>query len=401
MSRATLVCGDALVVLGGMEAESAHCCVTSPPYWGLRDYGVPGQFGLERTPEEYITKMVEVFAAVRRVLRKDGTLWMNLGDSYTDSGRGDDVGSTLRGSRCNQRESRRVGVRELARQAVKLKPKDLMMMPARVALALQADGWWLRAEIVWAKPNPMPESVRDRPTRAHEMVYLFSRSRRYFYDADAIAEPLALSTYERLGQPRFDEQTGGPKDAKAGNRSPRRVLEHLKSKARLPAGWDTTHHDTVLHNQPKANGGRKFAGDGRVADHQGQCRRPPDLNVSGNLTRDLPTNGDGRGIPSDHRGRGVPWGPNLELRRNARSVWQIGTQPYPGAHFATFPEELARRCIVAGCPPGGVVLDPFGGSGTVAQVATGCGRDIVYIDVNPAYLELAAQRIGPLLVVRA
>lgn len=393
MNRATLVCGDALTVLRAQPADTFQCCVTSPPYWGLRDYGVPGQLGLEASPDAYLAAMVAVFAEVRRVLRRDGTLWVNLGDSYTDSGRGDDVGSTLEGSRRNQRESRRTKVRENAR--TQLAPKNLLMMPARLALALQADGWILRAEIIWEKPNPMPESVQDRPTRAHEFVYLLARSRHYVYDAAAIAEPLALSTYERLGQATFDQQTGGPKDT-GGNRSPRRALEHLKAKTRKPAGWSDRTHDTLAHNQPGQGNGRKFDASGRAGDHAGRHPRPPD-NVSGNAARNR---GEQQGATGDV-GRGVPWGPGDEMTRNARSVWTIPTQPYPEAHFATFPEELARRCILAGSRVGDTVLDPFGGSGTVAYVAVGLGRESVYIDVNPAYLALAERRIEPLLVVRA
>lgn len=290
------------------------CCHVAAvnTYWGLRDYGVPGQLGLERTPDLYVERMVDVFRAVDRVLRPDGTLWLNLGDAYTDSGRGDDIGSTLQGTRRNQRESRVTRIRENAQTG--LQRKQLLMMPARVALALQADGWWLRSDIVWAKPNPMPESVKDRPTKAHEYVFLLSKSPRYYYDAAAIAEE---------------------------------SVDPVGSASRY---------------------GYAFSGRPGLVMPDGRAQQ-----IAPKGMRDFnPT-------------------------RNARTVWEIATQPYPEAHFATFPEELARRCILAGSRPGDTVLDPFGGSGTVAQVATGNGRDSIYIDLNPRYLELAKQRIGPML----
>lgn len=454
MSHVTLLRGNAVHVLPALPAESVHCVVTSPPYWGLRDYSLEpqvwgglagcahewklrrrihrggdagaycgrcdawrGHLGLEPTPELYLEHMVGLFREVRRVLRKDGTLWLNMGDSYTDSGRGADTGSTLQGSRRNQRESRIA--RDSGRRATNLRPKNLLMMPARLALALQADDWWLRAEIVWSKPSPMPESVTDRPTRAHEYIYLFARSERYFYDAAAIAEPAAEATLVRIAQATVEQQQGGLKSEQYAQDFPGK-----KHRDRKPV-------EIVQGLSKKA--GRQFDDNGRVAAHDGGRRRPPDEDV--------------------------------ELQRNARTVWDISTQPYPEAHFATFPEELARRCIVAGSSPrtcehcgapwkrivvatggtigrawndhqddlqqgnraerrakgneGGyrreergwkptcrceqegtgrsVVLDPFGGSGTTAQVATGNGRDAIYIDLNPEYLDLARQRIGPLL----
>jgi DNA modification methylase len=353
--------GHVLAVLAGLPAASVHCVVTSPPYWGLRDYGLEpqvwpdgwrGSLGLEPTPELYVAHLVEVFRAVRRVLRKDGTLWLNLGDNYAGAppgnARPDHSGPRFLGTRDGQKMSKTARA-AAGREFAPLKPKDLVLMPARVALALQADGWWLRADIVWAKLNPMPESVTDRPTRSHEYLFLLARSERYYYDAEAIAEPLSAASLVRLSQPSFDDQRGGPKDyGPDANRSMRRGIEHLKRRR------------------------------------------------SGNKARDIPAADDGRGIPNDHRGRGIPWEDDGQ-GRNARTVWEIGTQPYLEAHFATFPEELARRCILAGSRPGDTVLDPFGGSGTVAQVATGHGRDALYIDLNPAYLELARQRIGPLL----
>jgi DNA modification methylase len=345
-----LYCGDALAVLQTLPEESVRCVVTSPPYWGLRDYGMPGQLGLEPTPEEYVSKMVVLFAEVRRVLRDDGTLWINMGDCYAAAkGEGLRSGATenkgnagadfagapnrqlVRGKRMARGTGRWGGGNN---SAPGLKEKDLVGMPWRLAFALQTDGWWLRADIIWAKPNPMPESTTDRPTKAHEYLFLLTKSERYYYDAAAIAEPTI--------RPEWTDETG-PLIYSPPGQSP-----HARSRYKKPDGWDTGPggHGTIHRN-------------GREA-----------------------------GRPDNAPARET---------RNARTVWMIATQPYPEAHFATFPEELARRCIVAGSRPGDTVLDPFGGSGTVAQVATGNGRNSIYIDLNPAYLELAKQRIGPLL----
>ena len=325
MSHATLYCGDALAVLQTLPAESVQCVVTSPPYWGLRDYGTVHQLGLERTPEEYAEKMVAVFREVWRVLRNDGTLWLNLGDSYAGS-RGGPNGDDLTGRHEDFVRSKRGGsLWGYGDNAVpNLKPKDLVGIPWRLAFALQADGWYLRSDIIWAKPNAMPESVRDRPTKAHEYLFLIAKSERYYYDAAAVAEQQASATVSR---------------------------------ARY--GWHGCTDDG-------SNGSRTGSSFRAMAESDGPMAT-------------IPKNGF----------------------RNARTVWEIATQPYPEAHFATFPEELARRCILAGSRPGDTVLDPFGGSGTVVQVATGNGRDAIYIDLNPKYVELAKQRIGPLLCAGA
>jgi DNA modification methylase len=297
----TVLVGDVLVQLAGMPSESVQCVVTSPPYWGLRDYGHPGQIGLEPTVGDYVGKMVSVFREVRRVLRSDGTLWLNLGDAYANDGKwgGETggkqayLGDTDR-QRCG-REKRTTG----------LKPKNLIGIPWRVAFALQADGWYLRQDIIWHKPNPMPESVLDRCTKAHEYVFLMSKSERYFYDAAAISEPAA-------------RPDGG------GNLVPYRV-------------------------------------DGE--------REGDNANLGGSLHKIGPRD-----------------------MRNKRSVWTITSEPYPEAHFATFPTELARLCILAGTRLGDVVLDPFAGSGTTLKVALELGRQAIGIELNPAYAALIDRR---------
>jgi DNA modification methylase len=327
-----IMVGDCRTLLRSLPDESAHCCVTSPPYFGLRDYGVDGQIGLESTPEAFIAAMVEVFREVRRVLRTDGTLWLNLGDSYASVG-----GPGWQGKN-GQRADRRftavrntVPLREQARTAFKgVKPKDLLMMPARVALALQASGWWLRSDIIWHKPNPMPESVTDRPTSAHEHVFLLAKSERYFFDQEAVLEPVSPNTHARLSQD----------------------VQNQIGSARAHAGGKTNGNMKAV--------GRKMA--------------QPGSGVKNNTSMDAAL----AIMPS---------------ARNIRNVWTIATQPFSEAHFATFPPALIEPCIKAGCPQGGTVLDPFGGAGTTGLVADRLKRDAILIELNPEYAAMAERRI--------
>jgi DNA modification methylase len=288
-----------------MPESSVNCCVTSPPYFGLRDYGHAGQIGLEQTPEAYVAKMVDVFREVKRVLRDDGTLWLNLGDSYNNFRSQMSPGQTVHGK---EKLNGKPDVLSKKRRVSCLKEKDLIGIPWRVAFALQADGWYLRQDIIWHKPNPMPESVRDRCTKAHEYIFLLSKSERYFFDSDAMKEPVAPSSVARLSQSN---------------------LENQKGSNRVPG---------------KTNGPMKAVGGKET--------------------------------------------------RNRRSVWSVTTKPYKGAHFATYPPDLIRPCIQAGCLAGGVVLDPFGGSGTTAQVAVEEGRNAVLCELNPGYAKLIRERCG-------
>ena len=299
--------GSCLNVLPTLTAQSVHTCVTSPPYWGLRDYGVNGQFGLEATPDEYVENMVTVFRGVWRVLRDDGTLWLNLGDSYSGGSGGSGGSGPASAKQTTQPGSYHAGP---AKRGPGLKPKDLVGIPWRVAFALQADGWYLRSDIIWHKPNPMPESVTDRPTKSHEYIFLLSKSERYYYDYKSIQEPALV-------------------------------------------------------------GGRgSYVVTGKTAEHQqGRASQHP-------------RKGDVAAL-SDHRRHAInDTSPDYGETRNRRSVWTVPTKPYPEAHFATFPPKLIEPCVLAGCPLGGTVLDPFMGSGTTAQVAQELGREWVGIELN-------------------
>lgn len=318
--------GDCLDVLQRLPEGGVDCCVTSPPYWGLRDYGVDGQLGLESTPQEYVARMVEVFRAVRRVLRDDGTLWLNLGDTYNayngNSGAGGPVGLTQSAQRPRLKSGH--GLLD-----ARTKPKDLVGIPWRVAFALQDDGWYLRSDIIWSKPNPMPESVTDRPTKSHEYVFLLSKRASYFFGQDAVREPY-----------RYDG---------------RRVLE-------------------------------REAGPGSHDNHRnGKRNRWPGISAAAAAARrDVLEGGAIESEPMDVNHAG----------RNVRSVWEIPTRPFPGAHFAVFPPDLARRCVLAGSREDGTVLDPFAGSGTTLKVARDHGRHSVGIELNEAYLRIAADRLA-------
>lgn len=313
----TLLQGDCIEVMRGVDAESVHCCVTSPPYWGLRDYGVDGQIGLEASLQEHLARLVEVFREVRRVLRPDGTLWLNYGDAYA---------STINGRSAAEQKAAGTDDRTFRGKPIStigggLKPKDRMLLPARVAIALQDSGWWVRDEIVWHKPNPMPISIRDRTTPAHEMIYMLSKSARYYYDQAAIKEPVAEASKKRYAQETLQTQIGGFKQE---------------------------------------------AYESGLVGQRARSRRPAEIlkTLVGQETR------------------------------NRRSVWTIPPQPFREAHFATFPPALIEPCVLAGCPEGGVVLDPFNGAGTTGLVCQQTGRSYLGIELNPEYLTLTRRRLG-------
>jgi DNA modification methylase len=357
--------GDCLDVLKTLQSESINCCITSPPYWGLRDYGTgewmggdsacshkrdskqseltqtghrnlegavgdgiykdkckrcgaerkDRQIGLELTPESYVQKMVDVFREVKRVLRNDGTLWLNLGDSYSGSGKG--PAGNLGGDERHLEEKHTKIIPE------GLKQKDLVGIPWRVAFALQADGWYLRQDIIWHKPNPMPESVTDRCTKAHEYIFLMTKSANYHFDNEAIKEDSVWDVDGTGTIKRAERQKEGLKS------NPTEMKNGIRIK--YPNG---KHGET--HQSPKTIYGK----------------------------------------------------------RNKRSVWSVNVRPYKEAHFATFPKELIEPCVLAGCPKDGTILDPFGGSGTTAEIAIENGRNALLIELNPEYIELAKTRIS-------
>lgn len=359
--------GDCRDVLRTLPDESVHCVVTSPPYFGLRDYGVTGQMGLEGTPDKFVAGMVAVFRECRRVLRDDGTLWLNIGDSYAGTGgQSPQMGALFKG-RARQRENICTSARI---QADGCKAKDLIGIPWMLAFALRADGWYLRQDIIWSKPNPMPESVRDRCTKAHEYLFLLSKSPRYYFDAEAIAEPIAPSSIARLAQD-VDTQQGS-------DRVPGKTNGAMKSV------------------------GPRFGGS-KYGDDESEQSRTKSGNVwtgqrKGNRKsfRGGGVNTQGRSFDNDAKPCNDSVGnvPNERELRNKRSVWSIATQPFKEAHFATFPPALVEPCILAGCPEGGTVLDPFGGAGTTGLVANRLQRDAVLIELNPEYAAIAQRRIA-------
>jgi len=304
MSIVQILNGDCRDVLKTLPDQSVHTCVTSPPYFGLRDYGHAGQMGLEPTPDEFVAELVNVFREVRRVLRDDGTLWLNLGDSYASYRDGKATPDTTRGLSERTLVPKGSAKNKMASTfaGIPIKHKDLIGIPWRVAFALQADGWYLRQDIIWHKPNPMPESVTDRCTKAHEYIFLLSKSPKYYFDHEAIKE------------------------------------------------------DGVI---PAGTKGAK--GSAERAAQKGVNSRPPEYKI-------------------------------YDGKRNKRSVWTVTTKPFKGAHFATFPPDLIEPCILAGCPEGGTVLDPFGGAGTTGLVAKRNNRNAILIELNSEYVEIIKNR---------
>lgn len=327
--------GNVLETLKDVPACSVQCAVTSPPYYGLRDYGVAGQIGLEPTPEAYVENLVSVFREVRRVLKDDGTLWLNLGDSYAGSGRGPE-GGLSKGENFRELEGKhKPYVSDV------IKPKDLIGIPWMVAFALRADGWYLRQDIIWNKPNPMPESVTDRCTKAHEYIFLLTKSRVYYYNQDAIRVPYAEASLPR---------------------ALRGTSENNKWADGAPGS--TAH--TI--SQPRKNVRKQFekehgGGGSGLKGHSGY------------------TAADGRLLINP-------------LGRNKWSVWEVPTVAYKEAHFATFPPDLIQPCILAGSKEGDIVLDPFNGSGTTGEVSIMHNRSYIGCELNPDYVKLTKRRLS-------
>lgn len=333
MTTSTIVCADACSALYGLAEESVHTCITSPPYWGLRGYtGEPGMIGLEETWDQHLGNLLNVLTRVRRVLRDDGTLWLNYGDAYVTS--------------------------DKPRKGLNLGLKQLMNLPARLTIAMQDAGWILRSKIVWHKRNPQPEGgAYDRPTRAYEEVFLFSKYQKYYYDADAVRTPPKLRKYRRPHSWALTSST---------THSP---LAHERHKLKMgkPSMW--VHNKGVSHD-PR-----------QLEDERRRLRKPHE-----------------RGYKRPHEGFDRNWDLMTKEEQqangaNLRNVWSIAPRGVKGAHFAVFPKELVRIPILAGCPVGGLVLDPFAGSGTVGVVAAELGRNSHLIEISEEYSELARNRI--------
>lgn len=363
-----ILVGDCRETLAGLEAGRFHTCVTSPPYWGLRDYGteplewpaiayaplaglppcveIPAMrcsLGLEPTLEAFIGHMLLVFREVKRVLRDDGTCWVNMGDCYaTGAGKvntapgGGTQGERWKGIRGDDKLPNMGPVTQPNRMPQPgLKPKDLAGQPWRLSFALQADGWWLRSDVIWNKRNPMPESTKDRPTKSHEYVFLLAKSESYYYDGDAIKEPASEDTHARYARGRSSEHKHAQEVLVPGNK-PQTIAQSFSHMRKLaPAGSGTKNNDSF---------------DAAMA------------------------------VMPEHR--------------NKRSVWTLPTEGYKEAHFATFPTKLIEPCILAGCPEGGEVLDCFGGSGTTGLVADRLGRNAVLCELNPSYAAMADKRLA-------
>lgn len=326
--------GDCISGMQMLPDCSINCCITSPPYYGLRDYGHAGQIGLEETPEQYVQKLVNVFSEVKRVLKDDATLWLNLGDSYAAAGKNRSAEQAARKSNLLGSKGTQISCKNQPNKITAgLKPKDLIGIPWMVAFALRADGWYLRQDIIWNKPNPMPESVTDRCTKAHEYIFLLSKSNKYNYDAAAIMQK-AKNPEDDLR--RYNKQS-----------------------------WDNKIIPTKFVNgiRPRKSGNLKI----KIGTERG-CPENTGSNVCGS----------------------VPWEGTMV---NKRSVWTVNTKPYTDAHFATFPPELIIDCVKAGCPIGGTVLDPFMGAGTTAMVSAKLDRKYIGFELNPAYVQIAENRL--------
>ncbi len=306
-----IICANAIDGLKTLADNSVDTCVTSPPYYGLRDYGESGQIGMEKSPQEYIENLTEIFMEVRRVLKPMGTLWVNIGDSYAGSGKGP-MSLALAGNGKNSTlYEKNSKVHEVPKTWDGIKPKDMIGIPWMLAFSLRANGWYLRSDIIWHKTNCLPESVKDRPTKCYEHIFLFAKERKYYYDYGAIQEPLKQVSKERYKRGRSDHS--------------------------------------------------KYTGQEL---HQNINRQRDDFSLF-----------------------------NQEFKRK-RDVWEVSTNTFRmNEHFAMYPEKLIEPCILAGSAKGGIVLDPFFGSGTTGVVAKKHGREYIGIDINPKYCELAEKRI--------
>jgi DNA modification methylase len=344
--------------LKSLPDASVDCCVTSPPYYGLRDYGHEDQLGTEATPEEYVEKLTAIFAEVMRVLKPHGTLWLNLGDTYNSpssnqNGRSE-LGSTINPVKYYTNGDKSVGRKKTLKQ---LKQKDLIGIPWMVAFSLRSAGWYLRQDIIWNKPNPMPESVTDRCTKSHEYIFLLSKSAKYYFDAAAIKTPIKDESVARMLRGVSDTHknvNGAPGQTPHSMLKPRKNHKNMQREDKVHS-FHVSRKGSGIDNSAAINGSGLKGHSGNFDD-------------KGNLI------GDGFA--------------------NKKSVWTVTTKPFAGAHFATFPEQLIVDMIKAGCKPGGIVLDPFMGAGTTALVARKLTRNFIGFELNPQYIQIAEKRLS-------
>ena len=406
--------GDVFDKLKELDDNSIDCVVTSPPYWGLRDYGVPGQLGLEPTYQEHIKNIVELFRVMKPKLKDSATVWLNYGDCYAAQKNGRSA-SQINGDDRTFRDKPFCTIQDL------LKPKDLVMMPNRIAIALQEDGWWIRSEIIWHKPNPMPESTKDRPTSAHEKIWLITKSKKYYYDADAIKEPLTSTSLTRLNQDIRNQKgssrgNGGMKS----NGNMKAVFGKYQTdenEKKHRQGMSKTRGTKLVETRPKLPSQKEFVN--YLRNKTTLIDLVENTNIKKTTIEHWFRNDEvGFAFPSvddwnkikdlindcTDEFNNIDYGltyiethldeiKNNPIGRNKRNVWTVTTKPCKEAHFATFPKDLIEPCIKAGCPEGGVVLDPFGGSGTTGIVAKQFNRTAILIELNPDYIEIAKKRI--------
>ena len=421
--------GDVLDKLKDLPEESIQCCVTSPPYWGLRNYQEEKQLGLEETPEEFVENMVKVFREVKRVLRKDGTCWLNIGDSY--AGNMSRASNNGRAGFGNQRET------VVNRIPVGLKQKDLVGIPWRVALALQQDGWYLRQDIIWHKPNPMPESVKDRCTKSHEYIFLLTKSSKYYYDIDAIREPFNEGGIKRITQNNIKNQIGsergnggerpngnmkavGDVDLGRNKRSVWSIDKYgsVENESKHRQGMHKERGQAIVVTRPNLPSQKEFVDFIRGVSNAKKLSEDSGVKLS-KVEHWFRYDESGFAYPSVEDWNNVreyldDWNPlfsdidnnmtYLETHfdsvdsnpkgKNKRSVWSITTKPFSEAHFAVFPPELPTLCIKAGSKEGDIILDPFMGSGTTAWVAQRLSRKWIGVELNPEYVKIIEKRVS-------
>jgi DNA modification methylase len=382
-----IITGDCREALQGLASASVHCVVTSPPYWRQRDYGVAGQLGLEPTPEQYVADLVAILSEAHRALRDDGTLWLNIGDKWSSGGHGG--GGSYMADR-GDAWAHAKDAKGWRSPPPGYKDKDLVGIPWMTAFALRAQGWYLRQCNIWAKPNGMPESVDDRTTISHEYVFTLSKQGDYYYDHEAVRLPAVPDSVTRLQRAMRENLANKDFVISGGGYDPPGQGPHQGARSTLEG---TPHGRHALGEALPAQERRK--GRGLTPRHKPHAKSCDQSGLdSGKWAR----NDKQRGHSRRHNGFNDRWDamPVDEQRANGanlRSVWYIAPAQYAEGHYAVMPDELAAVCILAGCPKGGTVLDPFGGAGTTGLVADRLGRDAILVELNPEYAAMAEQRI--------